>query len=108
MSYHTGGMRTTMGRTMSRRTNVPRTRRTTTPRRGRMMNGNGRMMNGSGTLGVRRTAGQFGRGTVQRPGPIVRGGRTQPVMNRTQARGMMTSGIGNHGFRGVDRFGRNT
>ena len=113
MSYHTGGMRTTMGRTMSRRTNVPRTRRTTTRTRGRMMNGNGSTMNGTGARGVRRTTGQFGRGgirrsTIRRPGPVTRRGSTQPVMNRTQARGMMTSGIGNHGFRGVDRFGRNT
>ena len=75
MSYHTGGMRTTMGRTMSRRTNVPRTRRTTTPRRGRMMNG-------TGARGNMRTAGQFGRGglvrrTALRSTPIVRGGRTR-------------------------------
>ena len=39
----------------------------------------------------------------------MRRGRTQPMtMNRTQARGRMTSGQGNHGFRGVDGLGHNT
>ena len=121
MSYHTGGMRTTMGRTMSgrtttprtRRTTTPTTRRTTTPRRGRMMNGNGVITNGTGARGIRRTAGQFGRGgvrraTIRRPGPVVSRGRTQSnMMNRTQARGISSPGLANHGFRGVNQFGKN-
>ena len=123
MSYHTGGMnmRTTMGRTMNRttmptrsgRTNVPpRVNRTITPTRNRMVN-NGRMLKGTGARGVRRTAGQFGRGgvrraTTRRPASVMRRGRTQPVMrNQTPARGGMASGLGNRGFKGVDQFGRN-
>ena len=78
-----------------------------------MMNGNGRMMNGTGARGVRRTAGQFGRGgmrraTTRRPGPVMRRGRTTPtMMNRTPARGRMTAGTGAQGFRGIDQFGNN-
>ena len=100
-------------RTMRGRAATPRRGRAVTPRRGRMMNGNGRMMNGTGARGVRRTAGQFGRGgvrraTTRRPAPVMRRGRTQPVMrNQTPARGRMASGLGNHGFKGVDQFGRN-
>ena len=110
------GMRTMRGRAATPRRGraaTPRRGRAVTPRRGRMMNGNGRMMNGTGARGVRRTAGQFGRGgvrraTTRRPGPVMRRGRTQPMtMNRTQARGRMTSGQGNHGFRGVDGLGHN-
>jgi len=100
-------------RTMRGRAATPRRGRAVTPRRGRMMNGNGRMMNGTGARGVRRTTGQFGRGgvrraTTRRPAPVMRRGRTQPMMrNQTPARGRMTSGQGNHGFRGVDSLGRN-
>ena len=113
------GMRTMRGRTTPRRTTgrritTPRARgRAATPRTGRMMNGNGRMMNGTGARGVRRMTGPMGRGgvrraTTRRPGPIMRRGRTQPMtMNRTLARGRMTSGQGNHGFRGVDGLGHN-
>ena len=108
MSYHTGGM----SRTMNRTTTTPRRSRNISPRRGRMMNGNGRMMNGTASRGVRRTAGQFGRGSVRRattirPSAVMRRGRTQPVMNNTQARGRMTTGQGAHGFRGVDGLGNN-
>ena len=101
-------------RTMRGRAATPRRGRAATPRRGRMMNGNGRMMNGTGARGVRRMTGPMGRGgvrrtTTRRPGPIMGRGRTQPMtMNRTQARGRMTSGQGNHGFRGVDGLGHNT
>ena len=101
MSYHTGGM----NRTMNRTTAAPRRSRNITPRRGRMMNG-------TASRGVRRTAGQFGRGGVRRattirPSAVMRRGRTQPVMNNTQARGRMTTGLGAHGFRGVDGLGNN-
>ena len=111
--HYGGGARTTMGRTMNGRATTPRRGRVTTPRRGRMMNGNGRMMNGTGARGVRRTAGQFGRGgvrraTTRRPAPVMRRGMTQPMMrNQTPARGRMTAGTGVQGFRGVDQFGRN-
>ena len=118
--HYGGGARTTMGRTMNGRATTPRRGRVTTPRRGRMMNGNGRMMNGNGRMmngtgarGVRRTAGQFGRGgvrraTTRRPGPVMRRGRTTPtMMNRTPARGRMTAGTGVQGFRGIDQFGNN-
>ena len=110
------GMRTMRGRAATPRRGraaTPRRGRAATPRRGTMMNGNGRMMNGTGARGVRRTAGQFGgggvrRATTRRPAPVMRRGRTQPMtMNRTQARGRMTSGQGNHGFRGVDGLGHN-
>jgi hypothetical protein len=110
------GMRTMRGRAATPRRGraaTPRRGRAATPRRGRMMNGNGRMMNGTGARGVRRTAGQFGRGgvrraTTRRPAPVMRRGRTQPMMrNQTPARGRMTSGQGNHGFRGVDSLGHN-
>ena len=119
MSYHTGGMgmRTTMANraaTQRRaRTATRRTGRVVMPTRGRM-NGNGRVLNGTGARGVRRMTGPMGRGgvrraTTRRPGPIMRRGRTQPMtMNTTQARGRMTSGQGNHGFRGVDGLGHNT
>ena len=126
MSYHTGGMnmRTTMGRTMNRttmptrsgRTNVPpRTSRTITPRRNRMVN-NGRMLNGTGARGVRRTAGQFGRGGVRttpqrRPRPIMRTNTTNtPIITRTQvtgARGRINPSLGVVGRSGVDGHGRN-
>ena len=55
------GMRTMRGRTTPRRTTG---RRVTTPRaRGRVATPRtGRMMNGTGARGVRRTAGQGGRG----------------------------------------------
>jgi hypothetical protein len=125
------GMRTMRGRAATPRRGravtqrrgraaTPRRGRAATPRRGRMMNGNGRMMNGNGRMmngtgarGVRRTTGQFGRGgvrraTTRRPAPVMRRGRTQPMMrNQTPARGRMTSGQGNHGFRGVDSLGHN-
>ena len=107
-------------RTMRGRAATPRRGRAVTPRRGRMMNGNGRMMNGNGRMmngtgarGVRRTAGQFGRGgvrraTTRRPAPVMRRGMTQPMMrNQTPARGRMTAGTGVQGFRGVDQFGKN-
>ena len=107
------GMRTMRGRATTRRAATPRTgRRVTAPRRAATPR-TGRMMSGTGARGVRRTAGQFGRGgvrraTTRRPGPVMRRGRTQPMtMNRTQARGRMTSGQGNHGFRGVDGLGHN-
>ena len=93
-------------RTMRGRAATPRRGRAATPRRGRMMNG-------TGARGVRRMTGPMGRGgvrraTTRRPGPIMRRGRTQPMtMNTTQARGRMTSGQGNHGFRGVDGLGHN-
>ena len=116
MSYHTGGMgmRTTMANraaTQRRaRTATRRTGRVVMPTRGRM-NGNGRVLNGTGARGVRRTAGQFGRGgirraTTQRPGPIARRGRTQPMMNRTQSAGVRNPGLGTS-FGAVDGFGNN-
>ena len=107
MSYHTGGMnmRTTMGRSMGGRTTTSRARRTTTPNRGRMMNG-------TGARGNMRTAGQFGRGglvrrTALRSTPIVRGGRTRSFQSNIRGRGVLNAGLGNKGFRGVDGRGNN-
>ena len=99
------GMRTTRGRVAT-----PRRGRVVTPRRGRAVT---QRMNGTGARGVRRTAGQLGRGgvrraTTRRPAPVMRRGRTQPMMrNQTPARARMTSGQGNHGFGGVDALGNN-
>tara|TARA_R100000808_G_C2132949_1_gene141819 strand:- start:147 stop:566 length:420 start_codon:yes stop_codon:yes gene_type:complete len=125
------GMRTMRGRrTPTRRagTATPRRGRAATPRRGRTLPRRGRavtsrrttprrtMMNGTGARGLRARTGPTGRGrggvrrvATRRPAPVMRRGRTQPMtMNRTQARGRMTSGQGNHGFRGVDGLGHNT
>ena len=99
--HYGNGMRTMRGRAAT-----PRRGRAATPRRGRMTNG-------TGARGARRMTGPMGRGgvrrvTTRRPGPVMRRGRTQPMMmNRMQARGRMTSGQGNHGFRGVDGLGHN-
>jgi hypothetical protein len=111
------GMRTMRGRAATPRRGravTPRRGRAATPIRGRAATPRrGRMMNGTGARGVRRTTGQFGRGgvrraTTRRPAPVMRRGRTQPMMrNQTPARGRMTSGQGNHGFRGVDSLGHN-
>ena len=99
------GMRTTRGRVAT-----PRRGRVVTPRRGRAVT---QRMNGTGARGVRRTAGQLGRGgvrraTTRRPAPVMRRGMTQPMMrNQTPARGRMNAGTGAQGFRGIDQFGNN-
>ena len=126
------GMRTKRGRRTSTRragTATPRQGRAATPRRGRTLPRRGRavtsrrttprrtMMNGTGARGLRARTGPTGRGrgrggvrrvTTRRPAPVMRRGRTQPMgMNRTQARGISSPGLANHGFRGVDQFGKN-
>jgi len=105
------GMRTTMSRTTSPRRTV---RRATTSRTGRVMRGGTPVR--AASRGLRRNTGPMGRGginrratAVGRPGPIIRRGRTQPMMrNQTSARGIMNnSGNGVLGFRGIDAHGRN-
>ena len=106
-------MRTTRGRTMTppRRVVGPGT----PPRRSNRVNTTTQRLGGMGGRGLRARTGPTGRG-VRRPAvraarrlPAVRrGGMTQPVMRtQTTLRGRATSGLGNHGYRGVNSRGEN-
>ena len=98
-------MKTTRGRKSARRT-TPAARRRTTPAARRRVNG-------TGARGLWNKAGSMGRGgvrraTTRRPGPVMRRGRTTPIMNnRGPARGVSSSGQGSHGYRGINTLGQN-